>query len=120
MSGLAISGRKSSEHHGVEGIAELHLVAARFDRCRRDDIEQRFDHFGGKGLFVKLWLLPRCPGTARHYSPVGLVHDRCFLDSYPVHGDMTVDDCSLAALSSPAPRVAMFGGGATSNLASVF
>jgi hypothetical protein len=83
---------KSSEYHGVERIAVLHLVAARFDRCRRDDIEQRFDHFGGERLFGKLWLLPRCPGTARHHSPVAL-GDRRSLDSYLVHA---IDDCSLS------------------------
>jgi len=64
----------------------------RFFSCRGDDIEQRFDHFGGEHVLLKLWILPWCPGTARHHSPVTL-GDRCFLESYLVHA---IDDCSLS------------------------
>jgi hypothetical protein len=76
------------------------LVAARFDRRRRTDIKQHFDHFGGEDLLVKLWLLPWCPGTARHHSPVALGDRRC-LDGYLVRG---IDDCSLDDLLQSSER----------------
>jgi len=62
--------QESSEHHGVERLAALHLVPARFVGLRRGDIEQIREHFGGHGLFGKLWLLPWIPGAGRHNFPV--------------------------------------------------
>jgi hypothetical protein len=68
--------RKPSEYHRVGRIATLHLIPARFVGCRGAEIEQRLHHFGGEDLFGKLWLLPWCPGTGGHYSPVA-DRDRC-------------------------------------------
>jgi hypothetical protein len=87
-----------SEYHSVGRPAKLHLVAARLGHRRRTDLEQHFNHFGGESLFGKLWLLPWCPSTARHHSPVGFGDRRC-LDCYLVHA---IDDCSLTA--SPSSR----------------
>jgi hypothetical protein len=63
----------------------LDLISARFVRRRRNDIEQRRDHFGGEAWVGKLRLLPWVPGTFRHDSPIALP-GKGRLDSYFVHG----------------------------------